>query len=85
MCYNTNVKGGKSVFDHGAFLVNGVSDSGFTALFDTNVSIEMFFIDNYYTKTIRIKRKRNTENETYYHSPTHPIYPSYQWNGGLMD
>ena len=36
MCYNTNVKGGKSVFDHGAFLVNGVSDSGFTALFDNN-------------------------------------------------
>ena len=42
MCYNTNVKGGKSVFDHGAFLVNGVSDSGFTALFDINVSLEMF-------------------------------------------
>ena len=42
MCYNTNVKGGKSVFDHGAFLVNGVSDSGFTALFDINVSFEMF-------------------------------------------
>ena len=44
MCYNTNVKGGKSVFDHGAFLVNGVSDSGFTALFDANVSREMFFL-----------------------------------------
>ena len=44
MCYNTNVKGGKSVFDHGAFLVDGVSDSGFTALFDTNVSREMFFL-----------------------------------------
>ena len=42
MCYNTNVKGGKSVFDHGAFLANGVSDSGFTALFDINVSYEMF-------------------------------------------
>lgn len=39
---NIIVKGGKSVFDHGAFITNGVSDSGFTALFDINVSFEMF-------------------------------------------
>lgn len=35
-------KGGKSVFDHGALLVNVISVSGFLTLFDVNVSLEMF-------------------------------------------
>lgn len=58
MCYNTSVKGGKSVFDHGAFLVNGVSDSGFTALFDINVSLEMFLffshISSFYLNSVHL-------------------------------